>query len=672
MLKINRLRIEIYTRNGLYGFDNLFKDGLNFVASNDNTCGKSSILAAIYYCLGCEEILGGQGAKTLTSVFKSEIEDDYGINVVLQSGAYLEITNGLETITIYRSIVNEKREDKLVTVFFTNISQIKDVGVNRKDYYVLSRNSATNDSGFHKFLNQFLSLSLPTVYDTADNERKLYIQQVLAAFFIEQKKGWSDLLSRAPYFGVPNYKKHIIEYLINLHKNENDHQKRILEKRVYEIEIKWSFLIKEIHDKLSVENCSVMGLTAKPELMSDKEIDNLKIVFDSKLEITDYISKLNNEYLQISALIPKNVDNFDELCEQLKKIEDEIISLRLCCDEYILQRQLIEKNIRTQEHNLDLINTDIINNKDAKKLKELGSNLGCSFANDTCPLCGQTIKDTLLQNEGVVMSIEDNISHLESQKKMLLYSIDAYKNKLNSINNVINRNNGILKELDALAKSIKNDIYSVDEAYSESIVLKKLKLAEKIESLKQIQTFFDTKNSEVKKLCNDWCKTLDEKKLLSSNHLSDEDNERLKYLKQKFINYLYCFNYSSMTERYKIRISEDTYLPLIDEFDMKYDSSASDIIRMIWAYTLALLETSNKYCSNPINILIFDEPKQQSIINSDLSRFFDEIINVCNNDKSQVIIGITAKKGDSLEVINGLDKNKYNLISLTGKAFRKL
>lgn len=35
-------------------------------------------------------------------------------------------------------------------------------------------------------------------------------------------------------------------------------------------------------------------------------------------------------------------------------------------------------------------------------------------------------------------------------------------------------------------------------------------------------------------------------------------------------------------------------MPVIDKFDMKFDSSASDNIRAIWSYTLALLQTSKK------------------------------------------------------------------------------
>lgn len=37
MLRINRLRVEINTANGMYGIDESFKKGLNFVASKENT-----------------------------------------------------------------------------------------------------------------------------------------------------------------------------------------------------------------------------------------------------------------------------------------------------------------------------------------------------------------------------------------------------------------------------------------------------------------------------------------------------------------------------------------------------------------------------------------------------------------------------------------------------------
>ena len=44
----------------------------------------------------------------------------------------------------------------------------------------------------------------------------------------------------------------------------------------------------------------------------------------------------------------------------------------------------------------------------------------------------------------------------------------------------------------------------------------------------------------------------------------------------------------------EITIFKDTYLPTIEGFYMKFDSSTSDNIRAIWAFTIALMQTSTK------------------------------------------------------------------------------
>lgn len=53
------------------------------------------------------------------------------------------------------------------------------------------------------------------------------------------------------------------------------------------------------------------------------------------------------------------------------------------------------------------------------------------------------------------------------------------------------------------------------------------------------------------------------------------------------------------------------------------ESSASDNIRAIWAYTLELLQTSEKQIGNHPGVLIFDEPTQHSIGSEDTKAFFE-------------------------------------------------
>ena len=119
-----------------------------------------------------------------------------------------------------------------------------------------------------------------------------------------------------------------------------------------------------------------------------------------------------------------------------------------------------------------------------------------------------------------------------------------------------------------------------------------------------------------------------------------------------------------------ITISEESYLPLYEGFDMRFDSSASDGIRTIWAFTMALLQVSLELKGNHPRILLFDEPDQQSTMVTDMKEFFDSIIEL--GDNGQVLIAITLKDSDTKDVITGLQDSKRQLITIDNKAFQLL
>ena len=131
-------------------------------------------------------------------------------------------------------------------------------------------------------------------------------------------------------------------------------------------------------------------------------------------------------------------------------------------------------------------------------------------------------------------------------------------------------------------------------------------------------------------------------------------------MKDNFVYYLNCFGYDSVGNISRVEISPDKLIPIINGFDIKFDSSASDGVRVIWAFTLSLLKTSLKYGGNHPGILIFDEPGQQSMVVGDLLKLIDELEKL--DERVQVIIGITLDGAAIEERINTLDKLSTNLI----------
>lgn len=669
MLRINRLKIQINTSNGIYGYDGTFTDGLNIIASEDNTSGKSSVIAAIYYCLGFEEIIGGKGEKVLTAVYKTAIEEGEEVWPVLESGAYLEIYNGKETVTIYRAAKMEGRESWLVTVYHSTMDNIKKTGVLIEDLYVHMPNSTVNEKGFHAFLERFLHIELPLVPAADDGTRKLYLQLLFSAMFIEQKNGWSNIMSGMPFLGIRESKKRVLEFILRLDTLENEKKKDSLRTRDSSIKFQWDSLIKELNILVYREGCIPHGLPLTPQILSEEDLSNLLIKKEG-LEIDEYIEELEVEYSNLKLLKPKVVDNFDDIQQELNETENSIEDFER---ELYKNRGLLHSEssiIDKLTSNLEIIETDIKNNKDAARLRKLGSELDLATSKDTCPVCSQPIQDTLIPHAGhmQVMSIDENIRHLDAQKEMLEFAQSSHIRNMEKIKERIKQLENSLLTLRSMAKSLRNDLYSINENISESIIHKKLQLDAEMNSLYQLVEYFNTKKQKLRELSDDWKEYLKDKADLPKKKFSDSDEEKIKILRNHFIRNLTQFGYKSIPNLNQIDISMDSYLPVIEKFDMKFDSSASDNIRAIWSFVLSLLETSNEKSGNHPGTLIFDEPAQHSIVSSDVEKFFNHIIKLKN---CQVIIGMTIRDSDTRQLINKLPSNSFNLIKVPYKAFQK-
>ena len=146
------------------------------------------------------------------------------------------------------------------------------------------------------------------------------------------------------------------------------------------------------------------------------------------------------------------------------------------------------------------------------------------------------------------------------------------------------------------------------------------------------------------------------------------DMSKIALLKSHFIDNLRRYHYSSLSSFDGIEISEESLLPTIDGFDMKFDSSASDGIRTIWAFTLALLQVSIEKDGNHPGVIIFDEPAQQSIVSEDMNSFIQSVSEV--SSQSQIIMAITLNSHELVGIIDKLDANEYHKLEINDKAFK--
>ena len=668
MLRINRLRVEINTIKGVYGIDESFKDGLNFIASLENTCGKSSILAAIYYCLGFEQILGGAGgigSKVLTSAFKSIIEDMRYPLTVTESGAYLEISNGNETRTIYRNIKSESKDNHLLTFYYGNYDSIRNNKTLSEDYYVNVPNSATSEKGFHTFLEEFLHMELPFVRTSDGNERKLYLQMIFASMFIEQKHGWSDILSGMPVFGIRESKKRIVEYILGLDILKNEKERDRLNAVKTQLEYKWEQLISDFERAVHSESCEISNHPIHPRVVS--------VLGSSSIEAE--IQSLNDEYDELRKLKPLVSDNFDALNTELSETQTQILAFENLLNEINRSLASYDEAIKRLSAYLALVNSDIRNNNDAARLRKFGSEAaGGDISADICPVCKQNIQDNLLDADAVggFMSIEDNIRHLKEQKKMLEFTLRSRKESSEKLNRERDDLEVRLQTLRRLAHTLRSDLFTTtDTEASEAIMLKRIEISNRIERLSKLNNTVVSLTEQLKELSIEWNTYLDKKNKLPKKDISESDIEKISLLKKRFIENLKRYHYSSLSSFEGIDISiNSSLLPTIDGFDMKFDSSASDGIRVIWAFTMALLQVSIDKDGNHPGVIIFDEPAQQSIIPEDMKSFVETVVEI--KKPFQIITAITLNSQELVSIVNNLDESSCHKIQIEGKAFKHL
>ncbi|MGE7922335.1 hypothetical protein ACQKND_04005 [Viridibacillus arvi] len=673
MLVINRIRIEIQTEEGLFGFDETFEKKVNLIWSVGNTIGKSSVLSSIFYCLGMEELIGGQGGVVLTPAFKKKLKSNEKEIDVLESKVYLEISNGKNVNTILRSVVHTSRNDSLATVYQADFDSINIPTTLVKDYYIHGPNSATNHAGFFTYLEEFLGADLPYVPTRSENDRKLYLQLVFSGMLIEQKRGWADFFSAMPHFGIPEAKKRVVEYVLGLDTLENEKLKKQILNEERSLKAEWKNLYSRCIKKMAENKIQFSGIPENIEILKIDSKINLTITIDDKVySIIDYLSYLEKEYNSVIKVVEKNSPNIEKLKAELELTTSNIqeLELNILEAQKILKIELVE--IKNLESRLSLIDTDINNNRDALKLKDIGSKYSLNIFNDTCPTCNQKIADSVLvsQNPNLVMAIEENINHLKAQKEVFIHTIQQKSVNIKELEIKITDAKQAKSTLEHLSKILKNDIYSLDGSYSESAVYKKITLQNEINKYTNINNDCVDILEEFKVISKKWKVNRASKKSLPSSELTHEDSKKLKSLKSHFISNLEKFDFSSITNFDNITISTETYLPSIDGFDLKFDSSASDYIRGIWSFTIALLQTSLEHNGNHFGLILFDEPGQHSIIKKDINQLFNVLESI--DGPCQAFIGITGENNDIPELLEEDDSNDIQGFQVSEKAFKRL
>lgn len=675
MLRINAIKIQIVTADGLYGFEQSFQNGLNIIRGN-NSSGKSSLFQAILYALGLEELLGGKNEKTMQSVLKDQVEfPDSNFHEVLQSEVFLEIENK-NTITIRRSIISPTESPKLVNIYYGNLLTGNNKYLKKQSMYIHDKGGATDTTyGFHFFLSEFLGWSLPEVINNQGQPAHLYIQQIAPIFMIEQKSGWSDFFSTMPYYGIKQATSRVIEFILNMDIFENQKKKIELNYREDCLKETWKTEYIKISNLARDTRYDLQGLTENPSILNIKEVFLAKETKNGVIDIESELSLLQKEYEELSQTPVKSVGENAEIFEkELNNLQYILKKKSLLYDVLNSDLLLNEQQLEELKEQLLDVSSDLQKNKSALKITNLGGEIQSEIAISICPTCHQHIEDSLLPHnvQEIPMSIDENIQYLESKKKMIEKYIEGQSKKCNEYNRNLNILKQELANIRAQIRSLKKDLIEDNRLPSISDIEYRLNLKKKIGFFDRKIDEFNELKEKFRNLSIEYKQLLVSKKNMLESFSSNTDRNKVNDLEFFFKTALTDFKYESKPIE-TIRISPDDYLPLTqlitgEKYNIRFDSSASDFIRCLWAYYIALMQTSLKYKGNHPNLLMFDEPKQQDMSEEGFKIFLHKLSEF-SSEQVLVFASFENKDESFLSATEGLI---YNLIRIEEKLIKPL
>lgn len=675
MLKINKIKFVINTTGGLFGSSYAFNNGLNIVRAN-NTSGKSSLFQAITYCLGFEEIIGGRNEKTMQSVFRDQVEyPKDSFHSVIQSFVFLEFENGEgEIATVKRSVISNERKPQLVDVFFGEIIDNPDHTLESHPMYIHDKGGASDDTyGFHYFLETFLGWSLPTVLTVTGDERKLYLQQIASAFLIEQKSGWSDFFATMPHYALASKEARTVEFLLSLDVTENKKRKQQItyEKRL--LEDKWEILNKQIISFVQKGGGRLLELSPKPLILNG--VSNLKIVFSKDDEEISMAELISSQIEELNLLQGKTIrqsgENISENEAKLEKYSNYVDRLALNYEMIATELNFDRDKLRSYKSQLDFLKEDLRKNKGALKVQNMGSDHELKTAAHSCPTCSQGIPDSLLplEVEQTPMRLEDNIEFIDAQAKMIKVYIEGQEKTISEKERKLDQFKESLSTARAAVRQIKRELVADDRIPSVQQIEEQLNLKKRIEFYNKYAEDFSELQRAQNDLSAQWEDILTKEKNLPAQYFSSDDMKKVDFLESNFKSLLQTFHYQSQ-EASTIHISHENYFPVIrkygdatKDYDIRFDSSGSDFIRCIWAYTFALMNTSVKYNGKHPQLVMMDEPKQQDCAMEDFHKFLKTI---SNYDNCQTIIFASFENSDEAFEVATKDID-FNLIYLSDR-----
>ena len=189
------------------------------------------------------------------------------------------------------------------------------------------------------------------------------------------------------------------------------------------------------------------------------------------------------------------------------------------------------------------------------------------------------------------MTVDQNVSFYEEQIQLFTAVNSNAINNIETTQRDLRAQRSEVTRLRERIRDIKETLISASGSPSIEAISERIRLQERINRVEAQQQVFEEHIAELAELTSEWLEAQERLKALPKGALSERDQRKLSILQDSFHQQLTQYKMGSLDVA-DVKISPGTYEPEVAGVNLSADVSASDLIRLHWAYLLGLLKSA--------------------------------------------------------------------------------
>lgn len=584
-----------------------------------------------------------------------------------------------------------------------------------EDYLVGRPGTAVKNRGFHRFLAEFFGWELPQVSTYSGRTVPLYLQVIFGLAYIDQKRGWGGTVPQVPTsFQIIDPLSKAVAFALQLdvlrhavQRQELTERQRLLtnqEERwrgrleaiaaVHAGRVRFQPLNKDLLRGDAIDARSDKGPnggeseSAAQQRRSDQGLEPLNALQDSTTEaealtapVVEVLS--NGVWIQLDSRIdqlrairkartrrevlatpdalaaPALIgESMTALQRELTEAEAELAQSSSRLASLNQDEDFLDVQLGALQRRLDALDDEYDRYQQLDVLQELGSVIAPqTMGHGDCPTCHQSLE--------AIESLEGNALPVHATREAIRQDRATVRSLFTEAQQrveVVAAHRAAWSEQVTAARlrirALKTDLVAAVGTPSTSDIQEAVQQEHEFARLINLESQFAREASDWAKVASELAAVNNRLSALGSEKQTDRDARRIAAwvagLRAKLSN----FGFTSVNpDEVEIDLGMK---PVVDGYDIGFQGSASDGIRLRWAYILSLMEACLLNGGAHPGVLLMDEPGQQGVEQLSLGALFNQLLAM-----STVAGQVFVTTSEPVErIAEWIGDNGYDLIDL--------